>query len=494
MVFLGMNLRFPAWLLLFLFPGWLQAQAPDVGWLNMGNTLKGAYQHKVLAADLQGYYVYQSSGRERSIDKYSYAGNLVYSHKIPLDDRSIEIEELLVRRQDVLVFFSIYNPSLRRHGLFYMRIPHQGEASKPTILLDMDNVNNRARSFFYLTPNEDLSGFSAVHQDQPRPDELRLEMAFFNDSCQLTNSTRLLLPQTEARLELKGLVQDKNHHLFLLLQQFRKERKGPETERLSYSLLRIDQRDMQADELRLGSSVYYLNELQIGYDRANHRVRLAGFYNEKDRGPLQGVVVAQVQPDSMRFDTIGYSRFDPEFTQKLYSYKANKKEKELTDYFLGDLIMRSDGGVVLLAESNYQTNQTYVQYSQGFPIYREVVYYHYDEVVMVSVNPNGSIDWRQIIPKTQTSVTPSPYFSYSAFPVGPYVHVLFNEESRSKNSVMLYSVSNTGQVVPRNVLTGDINDALIIPADAKVISPTTILLPASRRKKKGIFRLTFGQA
>lgn len=487
-------LRIIFWVFIVLASVHAQAQSPDVGWLNIGNTLKGAYQHKILAADLQGYYVYQSSGRERTVDKYSYAGNLVYSHKIPLDDRSIEIEELLVRRQDVLVFFSIFNPTLRKHGLFYMRIPHQGEPGKPTILLDIDNVNNRARSFFYLTPNEDLSGFSAVHQDQPRPDELHLEIAYFNDSIQLQSNTRLILPQTEARLELKGLVQDKGHHLFLLLQQFKKDRKGADPERMSYSVLRIDRNDTQADELRLGSSVYYLNEVQIGYDRANHRVRLAGFYAEKDRGPLQGVLVAQVQPDSMRFDTIGYSRFDAEFAQKLHGYKANKKEKELTDYFLGDLIMRSDGGVVLLAESNYQTNQTYVQYSQGFPIYREVVYYHYDEVVLVSINPNGSIDWRQIIPKTQTSVTPSPYFSYAAFPAGPYVHLLFNEESRSRTSVMLYSVSNTGQVVPRNVLTNDINDAMIIPGDAKVISPNTLLLPASRRKKKGIFRLTFGEA
>lgn len=471
-----------------------QAQVPDIGWLNIGSTLKGAYQHKILAADLQGYYIYQSSGRERTIDKYSYAGNLVYSHKIPLDDRSIEIEELLVRRQDVLVFFSIYNASLRKHGLFYMRIPHQGEPGRPTILLDMDNVSNRARSFFYITPNEDLTGFSALHQDQPRADELHLEIAFYNDSIQILSNTRLILPQTEARLELKGLVQDRNHHLFLLLQQFKKERKGADPERMAYSVLRIDRNNTQADELKLGSSVYYLNEVQIGYDRANHKVRMAGFYAERDRGVLQGVVTAQVQPDSMRFDTIGYSRFDQEFAQKLHSYKANKKEKELTDYFLGDLIMRSDGGVVLLAESNYQTNQTYVQYSQGFPIYREVVYYHYDEVVLVSINPNGSIDWRQIIPKTQTSVSQSPYFSYSAFPVGPYVHVLFNEESRSRSNVMLYSVSNTGQVVPRNVLTSDINDAMIIPADAKVISPNTLLLPASRRKKKGIFRLTFGEA
>jgi hypothetical protein len=196
----------------------------------------------------------------------------------------------------------------------------------------------------------------------------------------------------------------------------------------------------------------------------------------------------------MRFDTIGFNRFDQEFAAKLQSYKSNKKEKELTDYFLGDLVMRSDGGVVLIAESNYQTNQTYVQYSQGFPIYREVVYYHYDEVVMVSINQNGTIDWRQIIPKAQISVTPSPFFSYFAFPAGNYVHVLFNEESRSRSSVMLYSVSNNGQVFPRNVLTADINDAVIVPADGRAVSPTTLLIPASRRKKKGIFRLTFDGA
>lgn len=469
----------------------LGAQAPDVSWLNMSTPVKGAYQHKVLAADLQGYYVYQSSGRERSIDKFSFSGGLQYSHKIPLDDRSIEVEQLLVRKTDVLVFFSIYNSGLQKHGLFYMRIPHQGEPSRPTILLDMDNVSNRARSFFYITANEDLSGFSAVHQHQTRPDESRLEMAFFDDSVRLISNTRLLLPQTQFRYELKAVCQDKNHHLYLLMQQLSKERKGNEPGLLSYQLLKMDRMTNQADELILGSSIYHLNALQMGYDRANHRIRLAGFYAENNKGALQGVVSAIIQPDTFKFDTIGYSKFDAEFANKLYGFKSNKKEKELTDYFLGGLIMRSDGGVVLIGESNYQTNQTYVQYSQGFPIYREVVYYHYDEVVLVSIHPNGSIDWRQIVPKTQISVTPSPYFSYYAFPVGKYIHLVFNQETRSRNSVMLYSINQNGQVFPRNVLTAEVSDAMIIPGDGRAISPTTLLLPASRRKKKGIFRLTF---
>jgi hypothetical protein len=484
-------------LLVILLSFWLNsnAQAPDEGWFNIStNTIKGAYQHKVLGADLQGYYVYQSNGRERVLEKYSYNNTMLYAHKIPLDDRSIEIEELLVRRNDVVVFFSIFNGSLRKHGLFYMLVPHQGEPSKPVILMDMDQISNRARSYFRITPNDDLSGFSAMHENQHRPDETILEISFFNALIQPVSNTRLLLPMTGERYEISRLTHDGNYNLYMMMRSLQKDKKLSDPERISYKIIKIDRFTLQADELKLGSSIYFLNSMQLGYDRLNQRIKLAGLISDKERAPLSGVVLATIHPDSFYFDTIGFSRFDPEFAGKVQSYKSSKKEKELTDYFLGDLIIRDDGGVVLLGESNYQTNQTYVQYSQGFPIYREIIYYHYDELIMVSINPNGSLDWRQIIPKKQTSVTPSPYFSYLAFAVGSEVHIIYNEEGRSKTSVMLYSISNTGAVSPRSLLNADAAEAMILPADARIVSPNTILIPANKRKKKGVFRLTFGEA
>jgi len=468
------------------------AQAPDEGWFNISsNTVKGAYQHKVLGADLQGYYVYQSSGRERVIEKYSYNNALVYAHKIPLDDRSIEIEELLVRRNDVVVFFSIFNGSLQKHGLFYMILPHQGEPGKPVILMDMNQVSNRARSFFRITPNDDLSGFSAMHENQHRPDETMLEIAFFDARIQPVTNTRLILPMTSERHEISRVTHDDRYNLYIMMRSMQKDKKISDPERVSFKIVKIDRFSLKADELKLGSSVHFLSSMQLGFDRLNKRIKLAGFYSDKDRAPLSGVVLANIQPDSFYFDTIGYSKFDSEFASKIQSYKSSKKEKELTDYFLGDLIIRDDGGVVLLGESNYQTNQTYVQYSQGFPIYREIIYYHYDEIIMASVNPNGGLDWRQIIPKKQTSVTPSPFFSYLAFAAGTQLHIIFNEEGRSKTAVMLYSISNTGAVTPRSLLNSDAADAMIVPADARIVSPNTILIPANKRKKKGVFRLTF---
>jgi hypothetical protein len=484
-----------SWLLLVTFLSFWQsswAQTPDEGWFNIStNTIKGAYQHKVLGADLQGYYVYQSSGRERVIEKYSYNNTLLYAHKIPLDDRSIEIEELLVRRNDVVVFFSIFNGSLRKHGLFYIIIPHQGDPSKPVILMDMDQIGNRARSYFRITPNDDLSGFSVMHENQHRPDETILEIAFYDALIQPVSNTRLLLPMAADRLDISRLTHDDRHNLYIMLQSLQKDKKLSDPERISYKLIKIDRFSLQANELKLGSSLFFLNSMQLGFDRLNKRIKMAGFYSDKSRGPLSGAVLASIQPDSFYFDTIGFSKFDLEFAGKVQSYKSSKKEKELTDYFLGDLIIRDDGGVVLMGESNYQTNQTYVQYSQGFPIYREIIYYHYDEIIMVSVNPNGSIDWRQIIPKKQTSVTPSPYFSYVAFAAGPNLHIIFNEEGRSKTNVMMYSISHTGAVNPKSLLNADAADAMIVPADARIVSPTTILIPANKRKKKGVFRLTF---
>jgi len=74
--------------------------------------LKGVIQQRVFGGDGAGFYVYQSNGRDRLIEKYNYEGRRIFSHTLPFQDRSVEVVELLVRKQDVLAFFLYLQPNL----------------------------------------------------------------------------------------------------------------------------------------------------------------------------------------------------------------------------------------------------------------------------------------------------------------------------------------------------------------------------------------------
>ncbi len=465
--------------------------AQSLAWSPLNSSFKGAFQSKVLAADKQGYYVYQSSGKERSIEKFSYANNLIYSHKLPLDDRNIEIEELVVEKTGVTAFFSIYSPTLKKHGLFYIFLPHQGEASTPATLFDQGQINSASRSSFKIMPRSDLSGFSLLHINENNTESLGLDIRFYDAALGVERRTSLFLPHEKTRYEIREVMHDPNHNLLLWMYVTDKDKRSADPAKFYYKMVRVNRTTLELEEANLRDSVYFLNAVQPALDELNQKIRLVGFFSEKDRTTIAGSVLASVSLAPLQIDTIGLARFDLEFKTKLQGYKNANRSKELADYYIKDIVMRSDGGALLVAESNYQTIQTYVQYSQGFPIYREIIYYHYDEIVVVSVNANGTIDWRQIIPKAQVSTQLSPYNSFVSLPTEKHLNLIFNEEGRSKNAVVMYRINNQGDVVPRIILSPETDDAAILESDAAIVGPNAMLIPATKRKKKGLFRLTF---
>lgn len=473
--------------LLFVVP--LQAQ--NVQWNQLNSSIKGSFQAKVLAADKQGYYVYQSSGKERVVEKYSYANNLIYSHKIPLEDRNIDIEELTIDADKAVVFFSIYSASLRKHGLFYQSLPHQGEASSPATLFDQEQIINRSRSAFRILPRSDLSGYSMLHTYEGSPESLEIDIRFVNRELAIEERTKLTLPQEKERYELRDVLHDDQHHLLLWFSVFDKEKRNSDPAKFYYKLVRVNRTDLALAAVDLRDTAYFLNSVQPVLDEQNKKIRLVGIFSERNRAGLAGVLLGGIPLRDFVLDSIGFSRFDLELKTKLLGYKNASKDKELADYIVKNVFLRSDGGALLLAESYYTSNQTYVQYSQGFPIYREIVYYHHDEILVLSINQNGTIDWRQVIPKSQISSQPSPYNSFLALVNTQQLQLVFNEEGRSKNAVVMYKIGLTGDVEPRVILSPEADDTSILPADAAVVGPGVALIPANKRKKKGMFRLTF---
>lgn len=474
---------------LILLSGNMLAQS--LVWTPLNSNFKGAFQSKVLAADKQGYYVYQSSGRERTIEKFSYANNTLYSHKLPLDDRNIDIEELVVEKTGVTAFFSIYSPTLKKHGLFYLFLPHQGDASSPATLFDQPLINSSARSRFKIVPRSDLSGYSMVHINENNAESLGLDIRFYDAALGAELRTNLYLPLEKTRYEIREVMHDLDHNLLLWMYVTDKDKRTADPSKFYYKMVRVNRNTLDLEEVNLRDSTYFLNAVQPAIDEANKKIKLVGFFSEKDRNTIGGSVLASVSLTSFQIDTLGLARFDTEFKTKLIGYKNANKDKELADYYIKDIVLRSDGGALLVAESNYQTTQTYVQYSQGFPIYREIIYYHYDEIVVVSVNSDGTVDWRQIIPKTQVSTQISPFNSFISLPTEKHLNLIFNEEGRSKNSVVMYRINNQGDVVPRIILSPEADDAAILQSDAAIVGPNAMLIPAIKRKKKGLFRLTF---
>ena len=105
---------------------------------------------------------------------------------------------------------------------------------------------------------------------------------------------------------------------------------------------------------------------------------------------------------------------------------------ELTDYEIRDFVFKDDGSVVMFIEE-YFVNTTGVPWDDENGVTRteRSDFYHFDDIVVVSVDPNGKIEWCKRIQKQQVSAEDQGYFwSFLPILVNDKIHIVFNQRIR----------------------------------------------------------------
>jgi len=118
-------------------------------------------------------------------------------------------------------------------------------------------------------------------------------------------------------------------------------------------------------------------------------------------------------------------------------------------------------------------------------------YYHFGNIIVLSVNPDGSILWGNTISKDQNSTDDAGYLSsYCSAISGGKIFSIYNKYIEQESSVLMTTVDATGNQ-KTDVLFNELKNISIVPRSAKQVDQETILLPAYRENKFYIAKIEF---
>jgi hypothetical protein len=171
----------------------------------------------------------------------------------------------------------------------------------------------------------------------------------------------------------------------------------------------------------------FITDMQFDISRTGEII-CAGFYSDLGTTSVRGTFYLIIDSKTQEIKKEYYEQFDPSFLADFMSERRADKGRELTKYNLNQLEIRRDGGVVLIAEQFYvKEMQDYGDYRYGSPYgyssryfyslwrypYRyygypfmnddKEVQYNYNDIIVINIQPNGSIQWAKRIPKRQRS-------------------------------------------------------------------------------------------
>lgn len=194
----------------------------------------------------------------------------------------------------------------------------------------------------------------------------------------------------------------------------------------TYKILSYREQGTVKKEYSLSLKENFITDLGFGITDDDHIV-CGGFYSEKGTFSIKGTYFMLIDASTQEVIKQGTKAFEPDFLELFMSEGKAEKGKELYEYDLDNLIPRSDGGALLLAEQYFIETHTYTSTVNGVTTTRTVNYYNYNSIIAINVNPDMSIQWATKIPKLQVTTDGGYYSSYEYAVTGDKIYLVFND-------------------------------------------------------------------
>jgi len=264
----------------------------------------------------------------------------------------------------------------------------------------------------------------------------------------------------------------------------------------------------------------FLTDMKIALND-NGEIICGGFYSNNGTFSIKGSYFLKINLESKNIVSKSFKEFGLDFiTQNMTDKEKRKttkreaigKDVELYQYDLNDLVLREDGGAILVGEQYFVRVATYND-SQGS--IKTTYHYYYNDIIVISINAAGQIDWAEKIAKRQHTINDEGlYSSYSLALVDDKLNFIFNDNIKNlvaskitagkgkgviydftrnaKSSLaVLVQVDSDGRQVKEALFNIRDAELLIRPKVSNQISNNELVIYSQKRKMERFGKITF---
>jgi hypothetical protein len=229
------------------------------------------------------------------------------------------------------------------------------------------------------------------------------------------------------------------------------------------------------------------------FDNINRKIVALGLFSEKNMSRALGYFSLFVPEDPRRQYKLSFRNFDDEFVSNLIGRDV-EDNKGLRECNIQDLVLRQDGGMLLIGEMNRQFERRLA--SSGRVVMdrynRFIIDYYYDDIFILSIHPDGKDHWSEILYKKQYSQDDDAVFSsYFLYKNPKEIRFLFNDEIRPENTVSEYILNGNGTLDRRSVLNTQNLKLRLRFRDAVQVDFNEVVIPSERRNRLRLVKIEY---
>lgn len=369
------------------------------------------------------------SNRYLGITKYDSNLKEEWSEKVLEQNGRKNIDFVAVIGANIFVFVSEFFPQEGVIKTYYYGYDLAGKQTAEEALLSVypNQKEQKVELQYELSRNKRRLLCYKNLQNKRESEEILFYL--FDDEGNYAQNGEISLKYPDNRFNVRQVRVSNQGNIYLLGRFFRSAN-IKDADDFKYLIYRYDTGRQQGEEIAIELGDRYISDLSFSLN--NENIFVAGFYSNRGTDRIAGTVLQQINAEGQLVLNTAEA-FDERFLANFLSSGQINRGSELRNFYLKDLILRSDGGVLMMAEKFYITHQSYRDFN-GYWVDREI--YHYEDVILTSVSSTGQIEWHAIVDKNQVSESPATLSYFNAISgTGIYI---FYEYKPQRNNVNIY--------------------------------------------------------
>lgn len=424
---------------------------------------------------------------EFTVNAYNADMTLGWEKELELPKRRPEILDIWDYDNRFYVLFSH-----RVKGETHLRMhKYDGGAN----LVDSTLVRNMGNQF--LKPD-----FSILQSENRRM--IQIEKNNFSESreiyvfdlgrMEMLYETTFTPPDFNANADYDQLLIDNEGSSYHIIERFnrRSKKKAHHFAVFAYDVNTNAPRSFQ---VRMNGRLSY--DVLFAMDNQNKAVVGAGYYIDKSYNRANGTFFVSA-PVSNPASAIGkFIPFDKTLLETVEG--QNKKQRiYLSEIRVKDLIIRRDGGVLIVGEKfkrlearlSPATQATTTNFGNRFSPF--TADFFFDDIFIVAHHPSGDMHWTNFFYKRQYSKNDQGIFSsYFVMKTPSQLRFLFNDEIVQNTTVSAYNVFPDGDYNRKAILNANFQNIKLRFVDSKQVAANEVIVPSEFKSELRLLKVTF---
>ncbi len=400
-------------------------------------------------------------------------------------------------------FYMIYQ--YQKKGILYcmgVNIGADGKQLGEPFEMDTTRIGFLSDNKIYAVVASEDKQKLLLYKIQKRNEKLHLTTLLFDNQMQLLHKSRNSMEFEERRDVINDLKIDNAGNILFT--------KGYKSGNRDY----INELDLVVKQPLLDTLQYikvdvqekYIDDIELKIDNLNKQYLINSFYYQEKRGNILGLFAYSYNTSTA---TKNYAVCIP-FSDSIRNQakKDGQLRFALNDFMIRQIVVKKDGGYIITAEdfssqtrglnnswnrydylySPYTTRYDYYNFNSPFNMYyrpsnsfgNQSTRYYYDNIIVMSLDKNASLQWTNIIQKEQYDDDEDNYLSFGTINTGGEINFLFNDGSKTQ-LVSNHSILPDGTITRKPTLKSEEKGYRFMPRFAKQIGARQLIVPCTYR-------------